>query len=146
MLCYYLMRYVITYTYYYILTNVLNLWLVFVWFAVFNFVNQISCLVCECWQFLNHLCLFDFPDFLCIWNTNFQTLQAGKEMAGKLYGQVRTCVQVNIQYHIVFESTFHTTKFNTMCCTLKHYQIKWLKDGGKWKRLYHCANVLFILQ
>ncbi|KAM9313993.1 nucleolar protein 11-like [Pholidichthys leucotaenia] len=27
-------------------------------------------------------------DFLCIWNTNFQTLQAGKEMAGKLYGQL----------------------------------------------------------
>lgn len=27
-------------------------------------------------------------DFLCIWNTNFQTLQAGKEMAGKIYGQV----------------------------------------------------------
>lgn len=29
-----------------------------------------------------------FSDFLCIWNTNFQTLQAGKEMAGKIYGQV----------------------------------------------------------
>uniref|UniRef100_A0A3Q0RGH5 Nucleolar protein 11 n=1 Tax=Amphilophus citrinellus TaxID=61819 RepID=A0A3Q0RGH5_AMPCI len=27
-------------------------------------------------------------DFLCIWNTNFQTVQAGKEMAGKLYGQL----------------------------------------------------------
>ncbi|XP_034544128.1 nucleolar protein 11-like [Notolabrus celidotus] len=27
-------------------------------------------------------------DFLCIWNTNFQTLQAGKEMAGKIYGQI----------------------------------------------------------
>ncbi|XP_069570155.1 nucleolar protein 11-like [Brachyistius frenatus] len=27
-------------------------------------------------------------DFLCIWNTNFQTLQAGKEMAGKIYGQM----------------------------------------------------------
>ncbi|XP_041694902.2 LOW QUALITY PROTEIN: nucleolar protein 11-like [Coregonus clupeaformis] len=27
-------------------------------------------------------------DFLCIWNTNFQTLQAGKEMAGRIYGQV----------------------------------------------------------
>ncbi|GAA6227041.1 nucleolar protein 11 [Lates japonicus] len=27
-------------------------------------------------------------DFLCIWNTNFQTLQAGKEMAGKIYGQL----------------------------------------------------------
>ncbi|XP_014822588.1 PREDICTED: nucleolar protein 11 [Poecilia mexicana] len=27
-------------------------------------------------------------DFLCIWNTNFQTLQAAKEMAGKLYGQL----------------------------------------------------------
>ncbi|XP_037545688.1 nucleolar protein 11-like [Nematolebias whitei] len=27
-------------------------------------------------------------DYLCIWNTNFQTLQAGKEMAGKLYGQL----------------------------------------------------------
>ncbi|XP_017290679.1 nucleolar protein 11-like [Kryptolebias marmoratus] len=27
-------------------------------------------------------------DFLCIWNTNFQTLQAGKEMAGKLYRQL----------------------------------------------------------
>ncbi|CAL8333517.1 unnamed protein product [Merluccius merluccius] len=27
-------------------------------------------------------------NFLCIWNTNFQTLQAGKEMAGKLYGQL----------------------------------------------------------
>lgn len=30
-----------------------------------------------------------FSDFLCIWNTNFQTLQAGKEMAGKIYGKVR---------------------------------------------------------
>ncbi|XP_041789767.1 nucleolar protein 11-like [Chelmon rostratus] len=29
-------------------------------------------------------------DFLCIWNTNFQTLQAGKEMAGKIYGQIWT--------------------------------------------------------
>nr|XP_046265031.1 nucleolar protein 11-like [Scatophagus argus] len=29
-------------------------------------------------------------DFLCIWNTNFQTLQAGKEMAGKIYGQLWT--------------------------------------------------------
>ncbi|XP_044047222.1 nucleolar protein 11-like isoform X1 [Siniperca chuatsi] len=28
-------------------------------------------------------------DFLCIWNTNFQTLQAGKEMAGKIYGQAK---------------------------------------------------------
>ncbi|KAM9792849.1 nucleolar protein 11-like [Neosynchiropus ocellatus] len=27
-------------------------------------------------------------DFLCVWNTNFQTLQAGKEMAGKIYGQL----------------------------------------------------------
>ncbi|XP_013879107.1 nucleolar protein 11-like [Austrofundulus limnaeus] len=27
-------------------------------------------------------------DFLCIWNTNFQTLQAAKEMAGKIYGQL----------------------------------------------------------
>ncbi|XP_064804798.1 nucleolar protein 11-like [Oncorhynchus masou masou] len=27
-------------------------------------------------------------DFLCIWNTNFQTLQAGKEMAGSIHGQV----------------------------------------------------------
>ncbi|CAN9510145.1 unnamed protein product [Ophioblennius macclurei] len=27
-------------------------------------------------------------DFLCIWNTNFQTLQAGKEMAGKIFGQL----------------------------------------------------------
>uniref|UniRef100_A0A8C3B287 Nucleolar protein 11 n=1 Tax=Cyclopterus lumpus TaxID=8103 RepID=A0A8C3B287_CYCLU len=27
-------------------------------------------------------------DFLCIWNTNFQTLQAGKEIAGKIYGQL----------------------------------------------------------
>ncbi|KAL1006067.1 hypothetical protein UPYG_G00067440 [Umbra pygmaea] len=27
-------------------------------------------------------------DFLCIWNTNFQTLQAGKEIAGRIYGQV----------------------------------------------------------
>ncbi|KAM9769290.1 nucleolar protein 11-like [Menidia menidia] len=27
-------------------------------------------------------------DFLCIWNTNFQTLQAGKEMGGKIYGQL----------------------------------------------------------
>ncbi|XP_056264531.1 nucleolar protein 11-like [Pseudoliparis swirei] len=27
-------------------------------------------------------------DFLCIWNTNFQTLQAGKEMTGKIYGQL----------------------------------------------------------
>uniref|UniRef100_A0A668AFT0 Nucleolar protein 11 n=1 Tax=Myripristis murdjan TaxID=586833 RepID=A0A668AFT0_9TELE len=27
-------------------------------------------------------------DFLCIWNTNFQTLQAGKEMSGKIYGQL----------------------------------------------------------
>lgn len=31
---------------------------------------------------------FVISDFLCIWNTNFQTLQAGKEMAGKMYGQV----------------------------------------------------------
>lgn len=30
----------------------------------------------------------ELSDFLCIWNTNFQTLQAAKEMAGKLYGQV----------------------------------------------------------
>ncbi|TWW59473.1 Nucleolar protein 11-like [Takifugu flavidus] len=29
-------------------------------------------------------------DFLCIWNTNFQTLQAGKEMAGQIYGQRAT--------------------------------------------------------
>uniref|UniRef100_A0A674NID3 Nucleolar protein 11 n=1 Tax=Takifugu rubripes TaxID=31033 RepID=A0A674NID3_TAKRU len=29
-----------------------------------------------------------FSDFLCIWNTNFQTLQAGKEMAGQIYGQL----------------------------------------------------------
>ncbi|XP_029480676.2 nucleolar protein 11-like [Oncorhynchus nerka] len=27
-------------------------------------------------------------DFLCIWNTNFQTLQAGKEMVGRIRGQV----------------------------------------------------------
>ncbi|XP_072319203.1 nucleolar protein 11-like [Eucyclogobius newberryi] len=27
-------------------------------------------------------------DFLCIWNVHFQTLQAGKEMAGKIYGQL----------------------------------------------------------
>lgn len=32
--------------------------------------------------------VLDSSDFLCIWNTNFQTLQAGKEMAGKIYGQV----------------------------------------------------------
>lgn len=37
---------------------------------------------------LERLSVFDFSDFLCIWNTNFQTLQAGKEMAGKIYGQV----------------------------------------------------------
>ncbi|CAL1601698.1 unnamed protein product [Knipowitschia caucasica] len=27
-------------------------------------------------------------DFLCIWNIHFQTLQAGKEMAGTIYGQL----------------------------------------------------------
>ncbi|KAJ8399675.1 hypothetical protein AAFF_G00407800 [Aldrovandia affinis] len=27
-------------------------------------------------------------DYLCIWNTNFQTLQAGKEMTGRIYGQL----------------------------------------------------------
>ncbi|XP_077428256.1 nucleolar protein 11-like isoform X1 [Vanacampus margaritifer] len=27
-------------------------------------------------------------DFLCIWNINFQTLQAGKEIAGKIFGQL----------------------------------------------------------
>ncbi|MGH0138330.1 UNVERIFIED_CONTAM: hypothetical protein FKN15_036066 [Acipenser sinensis] len=27
-------------------------------------------------------------DFLCIWNTNFQTLQASKKLAGGMYGQV----------------------------------------------------------
>ncbi|XP_062304337.1 nucleolar protein 11-like [Osmerus eperlanus] len=27
-------------------------------------------------------------DFLCIWNTHFQTLQAGKEMTGRIYGQL----------------------------------------------------------
>ncbi|XP_030207870.1 nucleolar protein 11-like isoform X1 [Gadus morhua] len=27
-------------------------------------------------------------NFLCIWNTNFQTLQAGKEIPGKVYGQL----------------------------------------------------------
>uniref|UniRef100_A0A674BIQ2 Nucleolar protein 11 n=1 Tax=Salmo trutta TaxID=8032 RepID=A0A674BIQ2_SALTR len=27
-------------------------------------------------------------DFLCIWNTNFQTLQAGKEVVGRIHGQV----------------------------------------------------------
>ncbi|XP_036395896.1 nucleolar protein 11-like [Megalops cyprinoides] len=27
-------------------------------------------------------------DFLCIWNTNFQTLQASKEMTGNIYGQL----------------------------------------------------------
>uniref|UniRef100_A0A4W5MYV3 Nucleolar protein 11 n=1 Tax=Hucho hucho TaxID=62062 RepID=A0A4W5MYV3_9TELE len=27
-------------------------------------------------------------DFLCIWNTNFQTLQAGKEMVGRIHGPV----------------------------------------------------------
>uniref|UniRef100_A0A8C6KTT1 Nucleolar protein 11 n=1 Tax=Nothobranchius furzeri TaxID=105023 RepID=A0A8C6KTT1_NOTFU len=35
-----------------------------------------------------HPCAGPGKDFLCIWNTNFQTLQAGKEMAGKLYGQL----------------------------------------------------------
>uniref|UniRef100_A0A8C5D797 Nucleolar protein 11 n=1 Tax=Gouania willdenowi TaxID=441366 RepID=A0A8C5D797_GOUWI len=42
-------------------------------------------------NFLFHClsCLFlFFKDFLCIWNTNFQTLQAGKEMAGRIYGQL----------------------------------------------------------
>lgn len=42
-------------------------------------------IVSFCW-FLNDS--FVFSDFLCIWNTNFHTLQAGKEMAGKIYGQV----------------------------------------------------------
>lgn len=40
---------------------------------------------------LSDVCLlleYLFSDFLCIWNTNFQTLQAGKEMAGKIYGKV----------------------------------------------------------
>ncbi|XP_061681108.1 nucleolar protein 11-like [Syngnathoides biaculeatus] len=27
-------------------------------------------------------------DYLCIWNINFQTLQAGKEIAGKIFGQL----------------------------------------------------------
>ncbi|KAJ8363550.1 hypothetical protein SKAU_G00123810 [Synaphobranchus kaupii] len=27
-------------------------------------------------------------DYLCIWNTNFQTLQAGKEMTGRIFGQL----------------------------------------------------------
>ncbi|XP_036426021.1 nucleolar protein 11-like [Colossoma macropomum] len=27
-------------------------------------------------------------DYLCIWNTHFQTLQAGRELAGKIYGQL----------------------------------------------------------
>lgn len=31
---------------------------------------------------------FSISDFLCIWNTNFQTLQAGKEMVGRIHGQV----------------------------------------------------------
>uniref|UniRef100_A0A8C3B4I4 Nucleolar protein 11 n=1 Tax=Cyclopterus lumpus TaxID=8103 RepID=A0A8C3B4I4_CYCLU len=34
------------------------------------------------------LSVFVLSDFLCIWNTNFQTLQAGKEIAGKIYGQL----------------------------------------------------------
>ncbi|XP_068176716.1 nucleolar protein 11-like isoform X2 [Antennarius striatus] len=29
-------------------------------------------------------------DYLCIWNTNFQAVQAGKEMSGKIYGQLWT--------------------------------------------------------
>ncbi|XP_077575986.1 nucleolar protein 11-like [Stigmatopora nigra] len=35
-----------------------------------------------------HPSVADGKDFLCIWNTNFQTLQAGKEMAGKIFGQL----------------------------------------------------------
>ncbi|XP_068607315.1 nucleolar protein 11-like [Brachionichthys hirsutus] len=29
-------------------------------------------------------------NYLCIWNTNFQTVQAGKEISGKIYGQLWT--------------------------------------------------------
>lgn len=43
-----------------------------------------------------HVCVVGVPhpsagvgkDFLCIWNIHFQTLQAGKEMTGKIYGQL----------------------------------------------------------
>ncbi|XP_041837977.1 nucleolar protein 11-like [Melanotaenia boesemani] len=35
-----------------------------------------------------HPCAGAGKDFLCIWNTNFQILQAGKEMAGKVFGQL----------------------------------------------------------
>lgn len=32
--------------------------------------------------------LLSSVDYLCIWNTHFQTLQASKEMAGRIYSQV----------------------------------------------------------
>ena len=49
-----------------------------------------ACDYCICYAITLYLSPrpFDFQDFLCIWNTNFQTLQAGKELPGKVYGQV----------------------------------------------------------
>lgn len=61
------------------------------------------------------LSVFDLSDFLCIWNTNFQTLQAGKEMTGKIYGQVGMCACVHITHQ-------HTFLFS---CLL---YIQWLKQ------------------
>lgn len=59
----------------------------------------LSCQACPCgcslWSCVGSR--FSSSDYLCIWNTNFQTLQAGKEMAGRIYGQVsqEKCSLVN---------------------------------------------------
>uniref|UniRef100_A0A8C3B2K1 Nucleolar protein 11 n=1 Tax=Cyclopterus lumpus TaxID=8103 RepID=A0A8C3B2K1_CYCLU len=49
-------------------------------------VSPVACLSDA--SVFEQLSVFVLSDFLCIWNTNFQTLQAGKEIAGKIYGQL----------------------------------------------------------
>lgn len=63
---------------------------------------------------------FLFSDFLCIWNTNFQTLQAGKEMAGKIYGQVGT----------VLKRLNPTAVFLLMTAMVSHLSDEWMTASG----------------
>lgn len=66
-----------------------------------------DCVLDASCHLLSFLHLF-LVDFLCLWNTHFQTLQAAKELPGRIYGQVRhTCS--------VYTHT-HEQRVYTLCC------------------------------
>lgn len=86
------------------------------WHLVLDFFFSLSFIT---WYLIGAMIIgmLSFVDYLCIWNTHFQTLQASKEMSGRICSQVW-------YYNYYYFFTFH--KDNT-CLILEWNTFSWIQ-------------------